>query len=281
MSSLAAKNRVGGFQTKDGAVLHYMTLGVGALPVAVIPGAADGLATLERTATRLALYFLKRRPRYRLLILSRRQPVPVDFGVERHAEDMLEVIRYLKWPPCILECNSAGGPIGQHMAVRAPEQVRALILSCTLHRSNPHTTGVLQHWLDLIAHQKWAEFAWSSIQLTYRASTVRRYRLLRPVLPWLAPPPRDPHRISHVLQELLDFDNRHLLPAIACPTLVTGGAEDQIIPAEIQSEMAGLIPDSELTLYQGFGHGNDQENPAYEREVLALSRRCFTHSPAA
>lgn len=280
MLSFAAKKQVGEFRTQDGAVLHYMTLGVGAFPIAVIPGAGDGLATLEQTATRLALYFAKRRQRYRLLILSRRQPVPVDFGVERHAEDMLEVMRYLKWPPCILECNSAGGPIGQHIAVRAPEQVRALILSCTLHRSNPHTIGVLQHWLDLIAHQNWAEFAWSSIELTFRASTVRWYRLLRPVLPWLSPPPKDPHRISHVLQELLDFDNRHLLPAIDCPTLVTGGAEDQIVPAEIQSEMAGLIPNSKLTLYQGYGHGNDQENSAYEREVLAFSKLCFIHSPA-
>jgi 3-oxoadipate enol-lactonase len=258
-----------------------MTLGAGDFPIAVIPGAGDGLATLEQTAARLALYFAKRRQRYRLLILSRRQPVPVDFGMQRHAGDMLEVIRHLKWPPCILECNSAGGPIGQHIAARAPDQVRGLILSCTLHRSNPHTTGVVQHWLDLIARRKWAEFAWSSIELTFRASTVRWYRLARPVLPWLSPPPRDPGRIRHVLQELLDFDNRQLLPAIACPTLVIGGAEDQVIPAEIQSEMAGLIPNSKLTLYPGYGHGNDQENPAYERDVLAFAKLCFAHSPEA
>lgn len=276
MSALALHKELRQFQTPDGATLHAMTLGDGAIPIAIIPGAGDGLATLDRTANRLALYFAKRRRRYRLLILSRRQPVPANFGLERHAEDCLEVLRQLQWSPCILECNSAGGPIGQHIAIRAPEQVRGLILSCTLHRSNPTTNAIVQHWLDLIARQDWGEFAWSSIALTFRASTVRRYRLLKPVLPWLSPPPKDPLRITHVLQELLDFDNRQLLPALTCPTLVTGGMEDQIVPAEIQREMAALIPNSQLALYPGYGHGNDQENPAYEREVLAFAQSCFT-----
>ncbi len=277
---LSLTKRIGTFHTRDGAVLYYMTLGSGDSPIAVIPGASDGLATLDQTATRLSLYFAKRQKHYRLLILSRRQPVPDHFGLEHHAEDMLEVMRSLKWPACILECNSAGGPIGQHIAIRSPEQVRGLILSSTLHRSNSKTGSVVQYWLDLITRQKWAEFTWSSIKLTFRPRTVRRYGLFRPLLSWLSPPPRDPTRIRHVLQELLDFDNRPLLPAIACPTLVTGGTEDQIVPAEIQTEMAGLIPNSQLELYDGYGHANDQENPAYERDVFAFSQICFTDSPA-
>ena len=31
--------------------------------------------------------------------------------------------------------------------------------------------------------------------------------------------------------------------------------------------MASLIPNSEITLYPGYGHGNDQENPDYQRQV--------------
>lgn len=272
--------QIGTFQTRDGAVLHYMILGSGEFPIAVIPGASDGLATLDQTATRLSLYFAKRQKHYKLLILSHRQPVPNHFGFEQHAEDMLEVMSSLKWPACILECNSAGGPIGQHIAIRALEQVRGLILSSTLHRSNSKTSSVVQSWLELIAQQKWAELNWSSIKLTFRSSTVRRYRFFKPLLAWLSPPPRDIARIRHILQALLDFDNRSLLPAIACPTLVTGGFEDQIIPAEIQSEMARLIPNSQLKLYDGCGHAQDQENPAYERDVFAFSQSCFTDSPA-
>ena len=31
--------------------------------------------------------------------------------------------------------------------------------------------------------------------------------------------------------------------------------------------MATLIPESLLILYPGYGHGNDQENPDYTRQV--------------
>jgi pimeloyl-ACP methyl ester carboxylesterase len=252
-----------------------MTLGTGEIPVAVIPGAGDSLTTLDQVAGRLAFYFRKRRQRYRMLILSRRQPVPALFGLHRHAEDMLWLMNRLEWPPCLLECNSAGGPIGQQIAAMDSERVRGLLLSSSLHRSNPSTNIVVQHWLDLLAHRQWAEFTWSSIALTFRPRTVRWYRLVRPFLGWISPPPKDLDRITHVLQELLDFDHRDLLPTIEIPTLVTGGEDDQIVPAEVQSEMAGMLPNSELKLYPGYGHGNDQENPAYERDVLSFARRCL------
>ncbi len=71
----------------------------------------------------------------------------------------------------------------------------------------------------------------------------------------------------NTLAGLLDFDHSNLLPKITCPALVIGGKEDQVIPVEIQEEMAGLLPNSRLMLYEGYGHGNDQENPQYENEV--------------
>ena len=236
---LSLTKRIGTFHTRDGAVLYYVTLGSGDFPIAVIPGASDGLATLDQTATRLSLYFAKRQKHYRLLILSRRQPVPDHFGLEHHAEDMLEVMRSLKWPACILECNSAGGPIGQHIAIRSPEQVRGLILSSTLHRSNSKTGSVVQYWLDLITRQKWAEFTWSSIKLTFRPRTVRRYGLFRPLLSWLSPPPRDPTRIRHVLQELLDFDNRPLLPESPVRRLLQGALKIRLFPLKFRPKWPG------------------------------------------
>jgi pimeloyl-ACP methyl ester carboxylesterase len=254
-------------QTPDGAALHYLTLGRGPVPLVVIPGAGDGQDTLERTAWRLSLYFRPRRERYRLLVFSRRQPVPMGFSLDGHARDLLWLLEHIGWGPSVWECNSAGGPVGQAAAARRPDLVRGLILSCTLHRSNPTTTAVVEAWLRQIAQRRWAEFQWSSLALTFRPATVRRYRWARPLLRLTAPPPRDPARLRHVLQDLLDFDHRPLLPAIGCPALVVGGEDDQIIPAEVQREMAGLLPRATLRLYPGYGHGNDQENPAYEQAV--------------
>jgi len=67
-----------------------------------------------------------------------------------------------------------------------------------------------------------------------------------------------------LLRELLNLDQRDIMPRIARPTLVVGGEDDRYVPAEVQREMAARVPNSELKLYPGFGHFNDMENPAYQ-----------------
>jgi pimeloyl-ACP methyl ester carboxylesterase len=263
------------FKTPDGAVLHTLTMGNGPIPLVVIPGAGDGNDTLDKTAWRLGLYFRGRVRQFSLLVVSRRQPLPADFGLERHADDFIGLIDRLGWGPSIWECNSGGGPIGQLIAARRPDLVKGLILSSTLHRSNATTGSILSHWIELAQRGLWAEFQWSSIELTFRPQTVKRYRLARPLLGLIAPPPRDPNRIIHTLQELLDFNHRLILPRIVCPVLVTGGEDDRIIPATIQREMALLIPGCQLKLYPSYGHGNDQENPEYEQEVRKFAQSSF------
>ena len=45
------------------------------------------------------------------------------------------------------------------------------------------------------------------------------------------------------------------------------GRDDRVVPADVQREMAALIPQSQLILYPGYGHVNDQESPDYARQV--------------
>lgn len=55
---------------------------------------------------------------------------------------------------------------------------------------------------------------------------------------------------------------------IPCVTIGEGSVSILVIPgASIRREMASLIPNSEIILYPGYGHGSDQENPDYQRQV--------------
>ena len=198
-------------------------------------------------------------------MLSRRQPVPQDYSIEQHADDMLWAIEQLSWGQTFLECNSAGGPVGQWIAVKRPDLIRGLILSCTLHRTDEHARAILLYWIELAKQGKWAELNWSSIVYTFHKQ-LWLYRLFRPLLGLLRKPTH-PERLERILSSLLYLDNRPILPRISSPTLVIAGADDRIITADIQREMAALIPDSRLILYPGYGHGNDIENPQYRKEV--------------
>lgn len=217
-------------------------------------------------AWRLAWFFRRRARTQHVLVLSRRQPIPIGYTVEQHAEDYMLALVRLGQTPTVVECNSAGGPIGQWLAVKRPDLVRGLILSSTLHRTVERSRAVLLYWRQLAVEGRWAELQWSSIAYTFRPPTVRRYRPLRPWLRLISRP-RDPQRLVRIFDGLVDLDNSRLLPRIACPTLVIGGADDRVVPADVQREMAGLIPGSQLMLYPGYGHGNDQENPDYAIQV--------------
>jgi 3-oxoadipate enol-lactonase len=256
----------GSLTTPDGDRIPYLKIGDGPVPVVLIPGAGDGLATVSDAALRLAYFYRKRAHRYRMLLVSRRQPIPQDFTVEQNTRDCARTMESLGWGPSVIECNSAGGPIGQWLVIRRPDLVRGLILSCTLHRTDLHTRAVIGRWTELARQERWDEFNQSSIELTFRPQTVEKYRRFLPLVR-LLPRPRYPERMECILESLLDLDNRQILPGIEHPALVIGGEEDMVIPAYIQREMAGLIPNSGLKLYPGYGHGNDQENPDYERQV--------------
>jgi pimeloyl-ACP methyl ester carboxylesterase len=64
-------------------------------------------------------------------------------------------------------------------------------------------------------------------------------------------------------------DSRPSLHAIACPTLVLAGREDQLTPPELQLEMAQAIPDATLVLLPRCGHLAPLERPdAVTRQLL-------------
>jgi len=262
----------GALPTPDGALMPYVIVGDGPVPVVVIPSGGDGLTVVSDAALRLAWFFRKRARDYRVLILGRRQPIPLDHGVERHAEDMIWAMEQLGWGAAVLECNSAGGPVGQWISVKRPDLARVLILSCALHRADDHFRSVVRHWHTLADERRWPELNWSSIEYTYRRETVKKLRPLKPLLRLISRP-RYPERILRIFEELFDLDNRPILPRITTPTLVIGGEDDRLIGASIQREMAGLLPSSSLKLYPGYGHGNDLENPDYQRQVDEFVRR--------
>ena len=261
----------GALVTPDGAQIPFVAIGDGPLPVVVIPGGSDGVATVAESAPFLAWLYRRRAQTHRLLLLSRRQPIPGGYRVEQYADDFFWAMVQLGWENAILECNSAGGPIGQHMAAQRPDRVSGLILSNTAHRIDEQARAVILHWKVLTQQRRWAEFNWSVLEHTLRPQYLPRYRLLRPLLGWLNRP-RHPERLSRIFEGLLTVDNRAILPRIACPTLIVGGEDDLVFNALLQKEMAALIPRSRLSLYPGYGHINVQESPDYKLEMTTFMR---------
>lgn len=256
--------RRGTLPLAHGVGMDWLHIGRGVRKMVIIPGAGDGLWTVRQSALHLAWRYRRRFWSHQLLILSRREPIQTGFGVQDYATDCLSALDRLNWGPSIWECISAGGPIGQAVAQRRPDLVSGLVLASTTHRVDERLRLVLERWRRLVHARRWADLYWDIAALNRRPETVARYRSLKPLLR-AVPPPRNPQRFVELLDGLLKLDNGPILSEIACPTLVIGGTEDRIISADLQREMANMIPNSRLVLYDGYGHAAPFEQPHAER----------------
>ena len=262
--------QTGFLQESDGASKPYVMIGSGPTPMVIVPGAADGLRTCVDVALYLAWFYRQRAKDFRLLILSRRQPIPERFGVQRHAEDMIRTVEQLDWGPAVWECLSAAGPIGQCVAVSRPDLVPGLILAATYDHVAARTKRVFQQWLD-IAERAGGDELWELIEHKYRPPA----DVLSKVEPERLPGKSalsEPRRLAHILLDLVELDHRELVSRISCPTLVIGGDEDRVVPFDAQRQMAKRIPNHQLEICPGYGHFNDMDNPGYPELVERFAR---------
>jgi pimeloyl-ACP methyl ester carboxylesterase len=192
--------------------------------------------------------------------------------VEKHADDMIRSVEQLGFGPAVWECLSAGGPIGQWVAIKRPDLVRGLILSSSYDYVSGRLKKTLGKWLAIAEQEGDRDPFWEMFEPKYRPPA----EVLAAVDPALLEgvrTARSPARFQNLLRELLDLDQREILPRIECPTLVIGGQDDRYVPAEVQREMAQRIPNGELELCPGFGHFNDMENPDYQPFVARYAQK--------
>jgi pimeloyl-ACP methyl ester carboxylesterase len=260
-------------ELETGGVKPYVLIeGEGETPMVVLPGAADGLRTCTDIAVYLAWFYRERVKDCRILILSRRDPLPPAFTMQSHAEDMLSTVEQLGFGPAVWECLSAGGPIGQWAAVQRPDLVRGLILSSSYDQVNGRMAKSIQRWLDIAKQSSDRDPFWSMIEPKYRPPSEVLTQLDPAVLQGAATP-REPERFENLLTPLLNLDQRDIVAQIPCPTLVVGGEDDRAVPPEVQREMATRIPGAQLQQFPGFGHFNDMENPAYQPLVTKFAQQ--------
>ncbi|MGD9509066.1 MAG: alpha/beta fold hydrolase [Geminicoccaceae bacterium] len=165
---------------------------------------------------------------------------------------------------------SMGGYVAFEILRRAPERVSRLALLDTQARADTEQARARRRGLMQLAEQ--GEF---------KGVTPRLLPL------FLAPDAMSDPRITGTVQAMAEStgkdaflrqqmaimrrpDSRPGLSAIACPTLVLAGREDQVTPPELQLEMAASIPDATLVLLPRCGHLAPLERPeAVTRQLAA------------
>jgi 3-oxoadipate enol-lactonase len=162
---------------------------------------------------------------------------------------------------------SLGGAIGQVLAARHPDRVRALVLCCTSARFADGADS----WLERAARVRSEGMEWLVEPSTARWFTdgfpgrepdeaARLLDMLRQM---------SPDGYAAACEALATFDGRPLLGDIAAPTLVVAGEEDPATPVQMSEEIAAGVAGAELTVVRHASHLAAVERPDVVTDAIA------------
>lgn len=251
--------------------MHYVCFGSGSKILIMLPGLGDGLTTVKGTALPMALLYRAYAKDYTVYMFSRRNHLPEGSSTRDMARDLKEAMDTLGIKKADLIGVSMGGMIAQHFAADYPEHVRKLVLVVTCAEPNPLLTGSISEWVALASRGDHTAFMDSNVRRIYSAAYYRKNKWLIPLMGRLSRPSSyDRFFIQADACRTHCASNR--LTAIAVPTLVIGGEQDQVLGRDASREIAAAIPGARLKMYAEWGHGLYEEAKDFNQIVLDFLR---------
>lgn len=168
-------------------------------------------------------------------------PTP-PYAAEEAAEIMLRQLTAAGIDTFHVLGVSLGGCMAQQVAVQAPDHVLSLTLSATFVRMDDATYARVNALRD------------ARLTLPGDAFLLKWFSLLFGDAPWprgATAPPRD--TFAAQTEAALAYDGTATVPGIRCPTCVTYGTDDALIPPALSIALAQAIPGATAQPYPG-GH---------------------------
>ena len=162
---------------------------------------------------------------------------------------------------------SQGGMIAQYLAVDYPELVEKLVLAVTLSRQNEMLQEVIRKWTVLAKQGDYTGLMMDTAEHSYTEAYLKKYRFLYPLLGAIGKP-KSFDRFLVQANACMQHNSDSELGKIECPTFIIGGSCDKIVGAESAVALAGKIKNSELFIYEGYGHAVYEEAKDFNKRVL-------------
>jgi pimeloyl-ACP methyl ester carboxylesterase len=233
--------------------IHWAEAGEGDDAIALVHGLSGSSRWWSRNIAALA-------SKYRVLI-----PDLIGFGRSRvggmgQLPDVPGVAHFLgEWlsfaaeGPAFLVGHSMGGQIAIHLAARAPERIKRLVLVDAAGLPRPLTPRhVMRFAYEVAPPRQWGDPTFLPVILGDALSA-------------------GPLTVMRALRHVLRDDVRSLLADLRVPTLLLWGERDTIIPLSHGEQMRHLIHGSRLLVLRGAFHNPMVDAPSeFNDAVLAF-----------
>jgi len=215
--------------------------------------------------------------KYRVVVFDNRGVGRTDapdmaYSTEMMADDTVGLMNALSIEETHILGLSMGGLIAQYLAFKYPKRVRSLILADTA--ASPHSLfkHVANAWVRMtqegINHET---FVRNQLPWLYTNKFFENQKRVQTAIDRILanPYPQPAYAFSRQASAAIEHDTRDRIGHITAPTLVLVGKEDILCPVKLSEELAAGIPNAELVVLEGRGHGSCGEIPdRFNRAVL-------------
>ena len=205
-------------------------------------------------------------------VVKRKRGMPPGYTTRDMAADYGRVLEQELGPSHVMGF-STGGSIAQYVALDRPELVGNLVLVVTASRMSEAGRETCERWQRLARERRWRDLRADMASATVTSETNKRLAgtFMKVLGGLMLGTPSDPSDFLATLEADLGHDTTARLPELSAPTLIIGGGDDPFFPEPLLRETAGKIPDAELRVYDGVGHGVPKERKRrYEDDALAF-----------
>ncbi len=184
-------------------------------------------------------------------------------------DDAARLIREWGHGPVVWVGLSMGGMVGQGLAVRYPELVKAVVLANTSSKYPEAAAAIFAQRVTTVQTSGMAAIVESVLERYFSAAF--RARQTEAVAAARATVLRcDPVGYAACCQAVGGVNWLERLNTVACPTLIIAGALDMGAPVSMSKAMAERIKGSELVVFDQASHLSVAEQPAQFAQALQV-----------
>lgn len=238
----------------NGVNLNYEIHGEGVDPVVLIGGLGS---QLQSWATQIPIYS----KHFKIVVFDNRGSGKSDKPDEGYttsdmADDTAGLMDALGIESAHVVGKSMGGMIGQWLAINHPERVRKLVMGCSSASRDEVGNEILRMGRE-IATKLGTKAVWlMALYLGYTREYIEEN--IGNIKEVMSSVPENPEALKGYLGQSFACESHNtvdMLSNISSPTLVMLGETDLIASPKRSMVLAELIPDAELKVFRGVGHG--------------------------
>ena len=250
----------------ENTTIDCIQFGKGKKHLIMIPGLGDGLKTVKGMALPFSIMYHKYSKDYTVTFISRKNKLNENSTTKEMAIDLKRTMDLLNINKAHIIGVSQGGMIAQHLAVLYPEVFDKLILVVTVPYCNENTKQLISNWINYVEHDDYFNLMDENLKMMYSNKYYQSNKWMLPlVTKFTKPKSFEKFKImakACIEHECLDLDK------IDIPTFIIGGKQDKTVGVEGSIELSKMIKNSQLKIYDDYGHALYEEAKDFNDVVL-------------